>query len=152
MKTLTLIMVIVFLAGCINQADQIQDTSTQENMTPPSTVPENVTPPENTTSPITPPVNNTPPTIQPLPPAPQTFDVDIRNFIFTLTTTTIKIGDSVRWTNFDVVTHTATADDGSFDTGILNKGESKTISFNTSGTYSYHCTPHPWMKAKIIVK
>lgn len=150
MKTLALIIAIVFLAGCINQAGQTQSINPPANTTPPSTTPENVTPPENVSPPSAPPAN--PPQITPPPEPPKTADVAIRNFVFSLSTTTIKVGDSVRWTNFDVVAHTATADDGSFDTGLLNQGESKTIIFNTNGTYNYHCTTHPWMKAKIIVK
>lgn len=147
MKTLALLIIaIVFLAGCINQAAQMPDTT--ENTTPPA-APGNVTPPENV-SPQTPPPTNPPPVTPPK--EPKTFDVSIRNFVYSLTTTTIKVGDSVRWTNFDVVAHTATADDGSFDTGLLNKDESKTITFSTSGTFDYHCTPHPWMKGKIVVE
>jgi len=141
-------MVIVFLAGCINQA---LDTNPPENTTP-STIPENVTPPENVSPPSAPHGNNTPPVTPPPEELPKTADVDIRNFVYSLSTTTIKVGDSVRWTNFDTSAHTATADDGSFDTGLLSQGQSKTIVFNTNGTYSYHCTPHPWMRAKIIVK
>ncbi len=147
MKTLALIIAIVFLAGCINQVNQTSNTP--ENTTPPSTS-ENVTPPEDVSPPSAPP--DVPPAIPPTKEQHKTFDVSIRNFVFSLSITTIKVGDSVRWANFDVVTHTATADDGSFDTGLLNKGESKTIIFNTSGTYNYHCTPHPWMMAKIVVK
>jgi len=85
-------------------------------------------------------------------PLPKTYDVAIRNFVYSLTITNIKVGDSVKWTNFDVNAHTATADDGSFDTGLLSKGESKTIVFDTAGTYVYHCSTHSWMMGKIVVK
>ena len=133
MKTLALIMGIVFLAGCISQT-QTPDTNLSENTTPPSTTPE-IEPSENVS--VT---------------SPKTYDVAIRNFVYSLTITTIKVGDSVKWTNYDVNAHTATADDGSFDTGVLNKDESKTIFFNTIGTYAYHCAYHPWMIGKIVVK
>jgi plastocyanin len=152
MKTLALLIItIVLLAGCINQANQTLDTNLSENTTPPSTIPP-TTPPSTTPENVTPPENVTQPENVSIISPPKTFDVAIRNFVFSLTITTIKVGDSVKWTNFDVVTHTATADDGSFDTGLLNKGESKTIAFNTSGTYSYHCIPHSWMIGKIVVK
>ncbi len=77
--------------------------------------------------------------------------VTIRNFSFGPSTITIKVGDSVTWTNSDAVTHTATADDGSWDTGSISKGESKNTTFNTPGTYTYHCTPHPFMKGTVVV-
>ena len=145
MKTLTLLIIaIVFLAGCINQT---------QNNNPDNTVPPSTTPSTNPSStPSTTPENVTQPENIPNVSVPKTYDVAIRNFVFSLTITTINVGDSVRWTNYDVNDHTATADDGSFDTGTLNKGESKTIVFDTIGTYAYHCTFHPWMTGKIVVE
>jgi uncharacterized repeat protein (TIGR01451 family) len=68
------------------------------------------------------------------------------------TTITIKAGDSITWTNDGSLVHTVTPDDGSFDSGVLNKGDVWTHTFNTAGTFTYHCTPHPWMKATIVVQ
>ncbi|MDT7858611.1 MAG: cupredoxin family copper-binding protein [Candidatus Aenigmarchaeota archaeon] len=83
---------------------------------------------------------------------PRIIDVEIKNFAFNPETIKIKVGDTVRWTNKDSVPHTATADDGSFDTGYLSYGKSKSITFSKSGTYDYYCIPHPWMKGKVIVE
>lgn len=83
---------------------------------------------------------------------PRIIDVEIKNFAFNPSTITIKVGDTVRWTNKDSVAHTATANDGSFDTGYLSYGQSKSITFSKSGTYDYYCIPHPWMKGKVIVE
>ena len=44
--------------------------------------------------------------------------------------------------------HTATAKDGSWDTGILNKGDTKTITFDKAGDYQYYCKVHPNMIAR----
>jgi alcohol dehydrogenase (cytochrome c) len=57
----------------------------------------------------------------------------------------------VTFTNKDSVAHTATADDGSFDTGNIQPGASKSVTIKGQGTISYHCTIHPWMKAKLTV-
>ena len=76
----------------------------------------------------------------------------IRGFACGLKTITISAGDSVTWTNQDAIAHTATADDGLWDTGLLTQGQSKTITFTTPGTFSYHCTPHPSMTATIVVQ
>ena len=78
--------------------------------------------------------------------------MEIKNFAFGPKTLTVKKGTTVVWTNQDSVGHTATADDGSFDTGLLAKGESGSVTFDKVGTFSYHCTPHPYMKATIIVE
>lgn len=78
--------------------------------------------------------------------------VEIKNFAFGPKTLTVKKGTSVTFKNQDSVAHTATADDGSFDTGLLAKGESGSIAFAKGGMYTYHCTPHPYMKATIIVE
>jgi plastocyanin len=65
----------------------------------------------------------------------------------------IKAGDTVRFTNQDAgMIHTATAVDGSFDTGFLNEGESADVTFDTPGEYEFYCLPHPWMRARIIVE
>ena len=64
----------------------------------------------------------------------------------------IPVGSTVIWTNKDSVKHTATADNGVFDSGLLGTGESFKFTFAKPGIYPYHCAPHPWMVAKIIVE
>jgi plastocyanin len=78
--------------------------------------------------------------------------VTIQNFAFSPATITVKAGDAITWTNQDSVGHSATADDNSFDTGVLSQGQSKAITFSKPGTYSYHCSVHPNMKGTVVVK
>lgn len=78
--------------------------------------------------------------------------VTIQNFAFSPATLTVKVGDKVTWTNKDSAPHSATADDGSFDTGVLQNGQSGNVTFNKAGTYTYHCSIHPMMKATIVVQ
>jgi quinohemoprotein ethanol dehydrogenase len=67
--------------------------------------------------------------------------------------TKIKAGTTVTFTNVGDVQHTATAfQKGNWDTGVLEKGQSKTVTFSEPGTYYYICTPHPWMYGQIIVE
>ena len=54
-------------------------------------------------------------------------------------------GSQVTWINKDTVQHTATADDGSFDTGLIGPGQKATVIVNEAGTIKYLCTIHPWM-------
>ncbi|HVZ12231.1 MAG TPA: cupredoxin family copper-binding protein [Patescibacteria group bacterium] len=78
--------------------------------------------------------------------------VTIKNFAFGPETLTVKVGDKVTWTNQDSTGHSATADDNSWDTGVLPQGQSGSITFSKAGTYTYHCSVHPSMKGTIIVK
>lgn len=45
----------------------------------------------------------------------------------------------------------ALATDGAFDTGDIPAGAAASVTFNTPGTYTYNCSPHPWMIGQIIV-
>lgn len=78
--------------------------------------------------------------------------VTIQNFTFSPATLTVKVGDKVTWTNQDSAGHSATADDGSFDTGVIAQGQSGSNTFTKAGTYTYHCSVHPMMKGTIIVQ
>jgi plastocyanin len=71
---------------------------------------------------------------------------------FSPDTVTVKVGDSITWTNTGSLQHSVTADDGSFNSGLLSTGQTFTQSFNTAGTFAYHCAPHPWMKATVVVQ
>lgn len=77
--------------------------------------------------------------------------VKIQNFAFSPATLTVTAGTTVTWKNFDDVAHTATSDNGVFDSGSLAKDETYTYTFDEAGTFNYHCTPHPQMTAKVVV-
>ncbi len=64
----------------------------------------------------------------------------------------IAVGTTVRWTNNDPLVHTITADDGSWDSGPIEPGKTWTHTFTQPGEYAFHCTPHPFMKALIVVR
>jgi plastocyanin len=78
--------------------------------------------------------------------------VTIDNFAFNPGTIEIPAGTVVTWTNLDTTAHTATAQDGSFNSGNLNPGQSFSFKFDTPGTYVYNCQYHPNMQATIVVK
>ncbi len=64
----------------------------------------------------------------------------------------ITLGTTVTWTNNDTgMVHTVTAADGSFDSTILQPGQSFSYTFNDPGDFEYFCSPHPWMRARISV-
>jgi quinohemoprotein ethanol dehydrogenase len=69
--------------------------------------------------------------------------------------TRVKAGTAVTFANFGDLPHTATAaaaDAGKWDTGLLAKGQSKTITFTEPGTHYYICTIHPWMYGAVFVE
>jgi plastocyanin len=79
-------------------------------------------------------------------------DIAISGFAFDPDTTTIPKGTTVIWTNMDAAPHTIVSDSGSeINSGSLAKGGTYAHTFNTAGTYTYHCGIHPSMKGKIIV-
>lgn len=64
----------------------------------------------------------------------------------------IAAGATVAWTNQDPVAHTVTGDDGSWDSGVVAPGATWRRRFDRPGTYSFHCTPHPFMKGVVVVR
>jgi len=53
--------------------------------------------------------------------------------------------------NNDQLVHTVTADDGSWGSGAIEPGKSWSHTFTQPGEYAFHCTPHPFMKAVVVV-
>ena len=77
-------------------------------------------------------------------------------YVFFPGRTKIKAGTTLTFSNAGDTPHTATSFEsgkvGSWDTGVLNSGESKKITFDKAGNYFYICTPHPWMYGQIVVE
>jgi LPXTG-motif cell wall-anchored protein len=84
--------------------------------------------------------------------AADTANVTIKDFDFTPATVTVVVGDTVTWTNDGPTAHSATAEGGSFDTGIFPDGESRSATFDEAGTFAYICTPHPFMEGTVVVE
>jgi amicyanin len=64
----------------------------------------------------------------------------------------VAVGTTVEWKNNDPLPHTVTSVDKTFNSGLINPGKTYSHTFNKPGTYSYFCTPHPFMKGVIVVK
>ena len=80
--------------------------------------------------------------------------VDIQDFSYQPEKIIIKKGTTVTWTNQDSARHDVTPDQPSADfeaSELLAQGESYSFTFNTVGTYSYFCSPHPYMKGVVEV-
>ncbi|MGQ0792171.1 MAG: cupredoxin domain-containing protein [Nitrosopumilaceae archaeon] len=81
------------------------------------------------------------------------------NFVPKLLNIQLGIDNHLIWINDDDVPHTVTPDhrledsySGEFgSTGVVLPGESYEFLFTEDHEIDYHCTPHPWMKGKIII-
>ena len=82
-----------------------------------------------------------------------TMTASILDFFFSPSDITVQPGTTVTWVNNGQASHTATATDpaGSFDSGRLQPGESFSLTLNQSGTYTYKCAIHPFMKGTVTV-
>ena len=90
--------------------------------------------------------------------APGAATVSIQNFAFNPTTISVTKGTTVTWVKGDTTDHTIVSDaQGSvalgaiFTSNSLPKGASFSFKFDNPGTYLYHCSIHPSMKATVIV-
>jgi LPXTG-motif cell wall-anchored protein len=68
--------------------------------------------------------------------------VEAKDFDFSPKTISIDPGGSITFTNTGNATHTATADNGSFDSGDIKPGASETITIKAPGTYPFYCKYH----------
>ena len=78
-------------------------------------------------------------------------DVFIQNMAFSPAILTVAAGSTVTWTNKDAMNHTVTSDSTLFNSGNIVVNGVYSYTFTTVGTYSYHCSIHPSMTAKVIV-
>lgn len=97
--------------------------------------------------------------IRPAPPAPSSppsppsnYSVEIRNLRFSPGTINILVGGVLTWTNADGFAHTVKGDAAPFASGLLDQNQTFTQTFDTPGTYHYHCTIHPFMQGEVVVQ
>ena len=79
-------------------------------------------------------------------------EVAIRDFTFDPIDLVVHPTDQVTFTNFDLAPHTATALDGSWDTGELAQGQSITLTVTKEWTGDFFCAFHPNMTAKLLIE
>lgn len=79
--------------------------------------------------------------------------IRIRNFAFEPAQVTAASGTTVWWINCDAVVHTSTSDTGVWDSGDLSgSGGTYSRRFDSTGSFPYHCRPHPFMVATVVIQ
>jgi plastocyanin len=81
-----------------------------------------------------------------------THQIAIRGFAFEPPSLRVAPGDTVVWTNADLVPHTATATGGAWDSGSLEDGASWRWVAGHAGTYEYLCSFHPGMQGTLVIQ
>ena len=84
-------------------------------------------------------------------PQSQQHVVEIRNLEFTPKKLDVKPGDTITWINHDLVPHTVTADDESWDSGLINTNAQWQTVVKADMFASYFCRFHPTMKARLDI-
>jgi plastocyanin len=77
--------------------------------------------------------------------------ISIRDNYYQAAFKRVKPRTTVTWKNNGDRRHSATRDGGGFNTGILDPGESRSVTFRKLGTYRYSCLIHPGMTGVIKV-
>lgn len=88
---------------------------------------------------------------EPAPGEPRSHQVTIRNVAYVPAQITLRPGDSIVWTNDDIVAHTATSRTGGFNLQLPPGGTSSVI-MARPGIFDYTCLFHPNMRGRIIVE
>jgi plastocyanin len=78
-------------------------------------------------------------------------EITIADFAFS-GASSVSVGDTVEVTNDDSVGHTWTAEEGEFDSGTLNSGDTFEFTFEEAGEFDYFCQIHPNMTGTITVE
>lgn len=77
--------------------------------------------------------------------------VEIDGFAFQPAGLDVRPGDTVTWVNRDIAPHTATADDGSWDTGTIRTDQRVSLPVTRDMAPTYHCRFHPTMTARLAM-
>ena len=155
-KILILLSILLLLAACAPQpAKPSVEVSAQEanvnvGVMPPVAAPEVVETEEVKPSGQTPIIGG----IENISAEAKSWAVDIKGSAFNPGTVTIKVGETITWTNSDSAPHTVTDISGpeSFDSGSIAKDGSFSHTFAKAGKYTYKCSIHPSMNGVIVVQ
>jgi plastocyanin len=87
-------------------------------------------------------------------PAAALVTVFITNSVYAPNPMTVSVGQSVNWKNNDSIEHSATFDNGIYESGNIPplSAHDVPLPMTTRGTFTYHCRIHAGMKGTIVVQ
>lgn len=77
--------------------------------------------------------------------------VEIRNLEYEPNVLSVAPGDTITWINYDIVPHTVTADDESWDSGLIESNGKWQLVVQEDTFTTYFCRYHPNMKSKLEI-
>lgn len=81
-----------------------------------------------------------------------TVTATVQDFLFRPARLDIAAGTTIQWINNGQVTHTVSAEDSGFESGPIEPGERRSLTFSRAGAFPFHCMPHPFMKGVVVVR
>ena len=78
--------------------------------------------------------------------------LSLGNRAYTPDDVNVAVGSTVTWTNTESVAHTSTSDVNAWDSGIVAPAGQFSFTFQTAGTFQYHCAIHPGMVGTVVVR
>jgi plastocyanin len=85
-------------------------------------------------------------------PKPATVHIKLYGMKFVPADATVHPGDTIVWTNTDVVAHTVTSKTGLFDSKLILPGATWKYVAKKAGTFDYKCSYHLPMTGTFTVK
>ena len=82
----------------------------------------------------------------------QSHTVQIHNLRFSPSELVVAPGDTVVWVNKDLIPHTITADDRSWDSARLNQNDRWDIVVHEGMRGTYFCRYHPSMTGRLVIR
>ena len=79
-------------------------------------------------------------------------EITIDNFSFTPQTLTVKVGTKITGTTRDDIPHAVMSENAEFHSKAMDTDDSFSFTPTKAGTYSYFCSLHPKMTAKVVVE
>ena len=79
--------------------------------------------------------------------------VTIQDYVYKPARITVAKGTTIDFTNKDSTAHTVTStDSGIFESGSIPPGKTGSITLNKTGTFTFYCAFHPFMKGTVSVE
>jgi plastocyanin len=86
-----------------------------------------------------------------VPASAATIQITMQDLVIAPAEVSARVGDTIEWSNIDLVAHTSTARDKSFDLMVM-PNKKQTLTVKKAGTVEYYCRYHPNMKAVLRIE